>query len=198
VILSGAVEGVTDEAVLGRLIRHVGADVSTVYGRSGKHNLLARLAGFNEAARHAPWLVLVDLDHDYPCAPDALAIWLPAPSTWMCLRVPVREVESWLLADRPSLASYLGVRQTAIPADPDDLSDPKQALVNAARTSRRRAIREEVVPRPGSGREVGAGYVGHVIQFATSHWEPDIAAAVSPSLMRCLNALRALVARPCP
>ena len=63
-VFSAAVEGVVDEAVVPRLISHAGGETGTVYGRRGKPCLRQRIAGFNQAARHAPWVVLVDLDND--------------------------------------------------------------------------------------------------------------------------------------
>jgi hypothetical protein len=197
-VISGAVEGIVDEAVVTRLVAHVGGEQGTIYGKAGKHNLLERLQGFNEAARRFPWFVLVDLDTDFDCAPNALPVWLPAPSSWMCFRIAVREAEAWLLADSDSLAGYLGVSRGAVPRDPEGLADAKQALVNVARRSRRRAIREDMVPRAGSGRQVGAAYASRVIDFVTSSWQPDAAAGAAPSLRRCLDALAETVARPEP
>lgn len=197
-IVSSAVEGIIDEALVARLISHVGGEQGAVYGKAGKSRLLERLRGFNEAARRFPWLVLVDLDADFECAPDALPVWLPAPSPWMCFRIAVREAEAWLLADRQSLAAYLGVSRAVVPRDPEALADAKQALINVASHSRRRAIRDDIVPRAGSGRQVGPGYAGRVIDFVQSRWQPDIAADAAPSLRRCLDAVAELVGRPEP
>jgi hypothetical protein len=194
VVISSAVEGIVDEAIIGRLIEHVGGERGTVYGKAGKQPLLDRLTGYNQAAQYAPWAVLIDLDSDYACAPDAVQTWLPAPSALMRFRVAVREAESWLLADRASLAHYLRVSAALVPRDPEGLPDAKQALVDLARRSRNRAIRDDMVPRAGSGRQVGAGYSGRVIEFVTSRWQPGDAATASPSLNRCLAALADLVA----
>ena len=109
IIFSAAVEGPTDEAVLRRVIEHHGATLGTVYGKAGKSALLRQLRGYNQAAGMQPWIVLVDLDHDADCAPPARARWLPQPAPNMLFRIAVREVESWLLADREALASFLGV-----------------------------------------------------------------------------------------
>ena len=43
VVISGAVEGLVDEAVLRVLIRHVGASAGPVYGKHGKDYLLKNL-----------------------------------------------------------------------------------------------------------------------------------------------------------
>src|SRR5688500_16475461 len=141
VVISGAVEGIVDDAVLRRLLRHVRAEPGSVYGRNGKHHLLDRLDGYNRAARFQPWLVWVDLDQDSECAPPIRSRWLPEPAPMMCFRITVREIEAWLFADRERLAQYLNVAVSRVPADPEGVADPKRAMVDLARHSRRRAIR---------------------------------------------------------
>jgi hypothetical protein len=197
-IIDSAVEGIVDEALARRLVSIAGADVGTVYGRSGKQNLLDRVVGFNEAARRSPWLVLVDLDNDFDCGPEALEVWLPRPTEWMCFRIAVREAEAWLMADSEALASYLSIARSVIPREPEALVDPKQTMVNLARRSRRRDIREEMVPRASSGRSVGPGYPGRVIDYIASAWRPEIAATSAPSLGKCIAALTELSERPWP
>ena len=87
-----------------RLISHAGGDTGTVYGLRGKPYLRQRIAGFNQAARHAPWVILVDLDNDADCAAVLRAEWLPNPAPELCFRIALREVETWLLADREAAA----------------------------------------------------------------------------------------------
>lgn len=196
VTISGAVEGPGDEAVLRKLIERCGAALGTTYGKSGKDHLLLQLAGYNSAAHHSPWLVLVDLDQDdmaTGCVGSLRSFWLPNPAPLMCFRVVVRAVEAWLLADRPNMARFLGVAAQRVPADPEKMSDPKQALVNVARQSRFRRINEGMVPRQGSGRHVGPLYTACLIDFAQNHWDPDIAAQSSASLQRAMVRLSALV-----
>lgn len=195
VYFSGAVEGVVDEAVARRLINFVGASVSTIYGRNGKNNLRERINGFNRAATHAPWFVLVDLDNEDQCAPPMRTIWLPQASRYMCFRIAVREIESWLIADRERLAQFLRVPISRVPRNPESLPDPKQTMVNLARQSRRASIAADMVPRSGSGRIIGAAYTSRLIEFVqdpTVGWRPRIAARSAPSLARSINRLRQL------
>src|SRR3989337_2476804 len=120
VFITAAVEGNVDEAVVRRLIEHVGGTPGPVYGRNGKDHLRQRISNYNQAARLSPWVVLVDLDHDADCAPPLRSAWLPALSPYMCLRVAVRQVEAWLLADREHLAST-----SRIPHNPESVEHPK-------------------------------------------------------------------------
>jgi len=193
--VSVLVEGITDEAVVRRILEHVGLTCGVVYGKGGKGALLGRLPNCNQAARFAPWLVVVDLDQDADCAPPFVRSVLPNPADGMHLRVAVRAIEAWLLADAERLAVFLGIRAALIPPNPDAEQDPKSTLINLARRSRRRIIREDIVPREGSGGRVGPGYAGRLIEFvaAAEHpWRPDIAARRSDSLRRCLETLQAL------
>jgi hypothetical protein len=202
VFITAAVEGNVDEAVVRRLIEHVGGIPGPVYGRNGKDHLRQRIANYNQAARLSPWVVLVDLDHDAECAPPLRSAWLPALSPHMCLRVAVRQVEAWLLADRERLAKFLSVSASKIPHNPEAVEHPKNTLVELARYSRRRDIREDMVPRPGSGRSVGPAYTARLIEFVIGGergWRPDVAARHSESLNRSLRCLvRIMKSSPWP
>jgi hypothetical protein len=53
------------------------------------------------------------------------------------VRVAVREVESWVLADRRRIANFLSAPLNSIPMDPEQLDDPKMALLTLARAHAR-------------------------------------------------------------
>lgn len=193
--ITAAVEGDLDEAVLRRVLGHVGIDLGSVYGRKGKQFLLKSLNGYNNAARHLPWIVLVDLDRDCECALPCMQKWLAKPSARMYLRVVVRAIESWLLADRERIASLLGIRVGLLPNNPDALDNPKGELVNLSRRSRRREIRYDLVPREGSGRSVGPLYTVRMIEFVEdpmTGWRVERASQTSDSLARCMRNLQLL------
>jgi hypothetical protein len=195
VAITAAVEGDVDEAVVRCLIEHIQAKTRAVYGRTGKSHLQRRLYGYNQAARFSPWIVLVDLDHDADCAPPFRNSWLPVASQYMCFRVVVRAVEAWLMADRERLAQFLSVNIARIPQNVETVDHPKLTIVNIARHSRRREIREDIVPRSGSGRVVGPAYTARLIEFvmsAKTGWRPEVAAERSESLKRCLLCLHRL------
>jgi hypothetical protein len=184
-----AVEGVTDAAVVARLFDWLGMELGPAYGQRGKAHLDKHLPAYNNAARFAPWLVVRDLDTDFECAPALTATLLPAPAAFMRLRIAVREVESWLLADRDRIADFLGVAVKRVPVDTDSIGNPKSFLVDLARQSPRRHIKEDLVPAAGSGAKVGAGYPARMIEFARSVWRPQAAVRHSGSLRRCVDAL---------
>lgn len=187
-----AVEGTTDVAVAQRLLRWVGLEAGQVFVAQGKARLDARLGGYNNAARFAAWFVLRDLDHDAACPPQLLEQLLPAPAARMCCRIPVRAVEAWLLADREAMARFLEVGPELIPAEVEALPDPKRALVDLARRSRRRSLRGDMLPRKGTTANVGPLYSVRIIEYASTVWRPEEAAGRCMSLRRCLDALQRL------
>jgi hypothetical protein len=194
--ISGAGEGLVDHAVIRRILIELKARPGPMFGGRGKPDLLSRVAGFNAAARFGPWFVLVDLDNDSDCAPTARAQWLAAPSGKMCFRIAVRSVEAWLLADSERIARFLSVAEAKVPAQPETLPNPKAVLVELARSSRRRDIRDDMVPRQQGGRTVGPAYVSRMIEFISdpSHgWRLQVAARRSESLRRCSDCLLRLV-----
>jgi hypothetical protein len=195
IFINAAVEGIVDEAVVKRLIDFVGGTPGRMYGKSGKSQLQKKIKGYNNAAHRSPWIVLVDLDHDEECAPLLRDEWLPQPASKMCFRIAVHEVETWLLADRKGIARFLGVPQSAVPRDSEAIDDPKKAMVDLARRSRWRAIREDMVPREGSGRPVGSAYAARLIEFVHEDWCPKTAMDASDSLKRCVECLQELIER---
>jgi hypothetical protein len=197
VVVSAAVEGIVDEAVVRRLIEHVGARVGGVYGKNGKAHLREKINGYNNAARHAPWIVLVDLDHDADCAPPLCADWLSNQASLLCFRVAVREIEAWLLADQERLATFLRVARSNLPDAPEALHDPKATVVELARASRSGDIRGDMVPRSGSGRKTGPAYASRMIEFVSGQWRPDVAAENADSLKRAIECLQRLKQGEC-
>jgi hypothetical protein len=185
-----AVEGSSDAAIAQTLCSAAGLTLARApIVAGGKGKLDPRLAGYNNAARLSPWLVLRDLDTDADCAAALCEALLNEPAPGMLLRVPVRSVETWLLADRDAIAKYLRVPVARVPAAPESLDRPKRSLVDVARHSRVRTIRDDMIPA-ARGVEVGPGYTGRVTEFALNVWNPDRASANSDSLERCLRRLR--------
>jgi hypothetical protein len=127
--ITAAVEGTLDQAILQRLIADVGGVLGPVHGRKGKAYLREKIAAFNNAARFALWIVLVDLDDDAECAAHLRNEWLGTPSQGMLFRIAVREAEAWLFGDGQRLARFLRVDRTAIPLAPEAVKQPKRLMV---------------------------------------------------------------------
>ena len=185
--VSFAVEGIVDQAVVLKLFEASGVVSGTPYVCDGIGNLRQRLDGFNAGARYSPWFVLCDLDR-HECAPELRSRLFGTPRTeGLELRVAVRAVEAWLMADRQSFATFLGIGVKRIPREPERVADPKHAVVELARESSKRAIREGLVPSAAGGRRIGPAYTDEVVRYVRGRWSPSRALAASPSLARAFE-----------
>ncbi len=185
------VEGRLDEVVMQRLAIELGFDIWRILGRRGKAFIRERVRDYAAAARGSPWIVVCDLDDDAPCAAALVRNWLgdaPVPKAFI-LRICVRAIEAWLLADGSALAKFLNVQQRRIPTDVDAIPDPKRFLVDLARTSKSARVRDAICPTVRSGRRVGPGYDVMLTEFVRDRWDMAIAAKRSDSFARCLRSL---------
>jgi hypothetical protein len=144
---------------------------------------------YNQAARLGPVFGLADLQ-GAPCPSGLIADHLRhGKRADFVLRIAERMLESWLLADAKSVADFLRVSRNLVPRDPESLPHPKRALVDLARRSRVRAIREDLVPEPGSAGVVGRGYTPRMTEFIEELWQPLEARRNSQSLERAMVAI---------
>ncbi len=190
-----AVEDELSEMVLRKILQR--SERSYVVGQCFRQNgfgyLKKKIAGFNNAAKGIPFIVLTDLDQS-PCPASLIATWLPVPRhNNLIFRVAVREIEAWLLADRQGLAAFLNISEANIPPDPESVNDPKAALIKAAEKSRSRVIREDLIPQKGTTGKQGPNYNGQLCDFVVNHWNVPAAANVATHLKRTLNRLSQFV-----
>jgi len=197
--VSYAVEGAKDTPVAEKLIQLVGGTPNRVLVAGGKAKLDPKVPGLNRVAQARPWFVLRDLDSDADCAPNLIGALLApqALSGRMCLRIAERATESWLLGDATGFSDYFRVPITRVPDSPDALNRPKRQIVDLCRRSTHSSVRQAMVPRASSGREVGPEYTSWLIDFARDCWDPTRAANRSPSLRRAIDRMTALVAAGC-
>lgn len=185
-----AAEDELSAAVARRLVSEYipSAEVYEVFVARG--SVKGLIAGLNERARYVgPVLVLADLDKPLGCAP-ALVRELSeglTVSPGMMIRIAVTEIESWIMADREGLAEWLSISASIVPRAPERLEDPKRTLVNLARRSRNRGLREAIAPAQVIGSHMtGRDYSDTVGEFVEGFWDPDAARGGSPSLERAV------------
>jgi hypothetical protein len=157
-------------------------------GPRGKDALDRKLPGLAAGARHGGTiLVLRDLDADAPCAGELVARLVQTPVPGLLLRVAVRSIEAWLMADREAIAQALRIPAKLVPRHAEALDHPKSHLRKLGRGSRDAATRATF--ESGTDQQV-AGWVGEFIQ---TRWDPMRAARTesAPSLGRALRRLQA-------
>ncbi|SDF27821.1 DUF4276 family protein [Sporolituus thermophilus] len=184
------VEDELGRALIDRILREYGNkfawDISVV---NGFGNIKKRIKQYNAAARRCPMLILIDLDKT-SCACLIIQEWLPEGAHHNLLfRIAVREVESWVMADRETLAIYLSVAETIIPAAPEMVDDPKKCIIEIARRSKKRNIREALLPKPNSMASVGREYNSVLTQYVYNNWRPEVARINCESLDRTMRRL---------
>ena len=192
-----AVEGATDIPFAEALIASVGRTPRVGPTPSGKHALGLVVARWNSSSNRAPSLVLRDWDFDdqSPCAGDLVTSVMGGPNLARCVsvRIVVRSIEAWAMADRKAFSAFFGISLSSVPDDPEALLDPKATLVTLCRKSGIRAVRDGVPPRVGAGRSVGPEYQPLLAEFGRSSWRVGSACDNAPSLLRAVTRLTALV-----
>jgi hypothetical protein len=183
-IWSVAVEGDSDVPVAAAILRAAGDDIARTFVCDGKPTLDGRLRSYAAAALHSPWLVVRDLDRDAPCAGQLLEALRPGGAPGV-VRIAVRAMEAWLLADARAVAKWLQIPQGRITSPPETIEDPKRELIRLARGSRSRDIRTDIVPHGTAS--IGPGYVDQIRTFCERSWRPEVAARHAPSLARCMR-----------
>ncbi len=187
------VEGFVDEAVARRLLCTSGHDPGTTFGKKGWTYIQKKAGAFDLACGSSALLTLVDfMDTKLECPVAVVQEWLPRRRQMHVFRVVVREIESWILADRVAIASFLGIPLAKVPLQPELLSDPKLALINLARSSKRSAIRAALIPPSGYAVSEGPLYSSEIIRFVNEFWSPERAREQSVSLDKCLLSLMQL------
>lgn len=185
-----AVEDALSEAVGKRIIgRHARLQISNVIQTGGVGGLQTRLRIFNNMAHNGlPTLLITDLDRAV-CPPGMVESWSPEnrhPD--FLIRIAVREVDAWLLADRERFSEFLRVPLKRLTHHPEELADAKQEVLQLAARSRR-ADRRRIAPPQGSRATIGPEYNPLLGEFVRDHWSLDDAMTRSESLRRADEAL---------
>lgn len=188
------VEGYVDEALAQKLVSHCGHQSGSTFGIKGWTYIQSKAKSFDQACFGQGLLTLVDLmDTKLLCPSLVVSEWVPDRNPLHIFRVVLREVESWILADRESIAEYLAVPVAKIPLLPEALDDPKRSLINLARTSRRKTVREALVPADGTSASEGPLYSSEIIKYIAEKWDPERASEQAPSLAKSIYRLKEIV-----
>ncbi|MBN1902605.1 hypothetical protein JW926_14870, partial [Candidatus Sumerlaeota bacterium] len=148
---------------------------------------------FNHASRVMPYLVLTDLDI-VECPPVLIRQWLAEPiSKNLIFRIAVREVESWVMADREGFSHFIHADIKVIPGDLDKLDDPKSFLLEKVRKYAGKDIRRDLLPRENSTAKIGPDYTGRLSEFLNENWSMRRALPHSHSLQRTVNTLNKFI-----
>lgn len=187
-MIHALVEGHLDGRLLRILLRQLGlGERELVLRDAGGHSNFWKAAErYNEAGRHRTVVGLADLEQAH-CASQQLATLKHGLANGFKLRLAVRMIESWMVADRTAFASFIGVPLSRIPVEPDLEPHPKRMVAALAKQSSRRTIREGIAPQH-NGALVGPEFTTLMAHFVECKWDSSRARQHSPSLDRaCLR-----------
>jgi hypothetical protein len=184
------------QAILRKCVAHYLPNHQVVRSdvEGGRGNVQRKLKAYAALARTLPVVVCVDLDSD-ECPPSLLKSWEPhfsrAPA--LLLRIAVREVESWVLADRKRFAQFIDAQSDDITNNPDSLDDPKRYLLELTRATAKPELKNDLLPRNFNKHpRIGPAYNLRMCEFVQKKWRPHVAAERSESLARAVAAMTSI------
>ena len=185
-----AVEDRLSDAVATKILETFDVKIVKRIGFQGKSDLERKTPELNRAANGITVFMLTDLDSPRECPPGLIRSWIRGSlNPKFFFRVAVMEVESWVMADRMGFADFLSIPLHRIPSPTDDILNPKEFLLSLARRSKKKTVREALVPAQGTTFSVGNEYNTLLSEFVQEHWDLERAATASPSLKRTLDRL---------
>ena len=186
-----ATEDELSEAIALRLISELKRPHQVIHklGRKGNGYLRTKMDSWYQMAEHLLMMVLTDLDRAN-CLVEFRYQWVAdrkLPES-LIFRIAVREVESWALADHDAMRELVG-KKGVLPMAPDELPDPKQALLSLCRTAPK-SVREDLIKCNDGQLRKGLGYNTRLTHWINTVWCPQRAAERSPSLARARKRLQ--------
>ena len=163
-------------------------NLNMIYRKGGNGYIRNKIRGFNQASVYTPYIVLTDLDN-YNCPSQLVTEWLNEDQNRnLIFRVAIKEVESWLIADRINFSTFLRVSADLLPRNTEEIDDPKAFIFQLVRRSRSRTLQEDILPINDSAR-IGPNYNDRLIEFVENTWEIQNARIENRSLDRAIEAL---------
>jgi hypothetical protein len=183
------VEDLLQEIILEKIVSIYRPDINlyNAIGKKGNGYIKAKLKAFNDASDALPHIILTDLDM-VKCAPALLNELITFPlSDKLMLRIAEKEADAWIMADRNAFANFAGIPVNKIPLNTQQIPDPKEFLINLARRSRRKIIKDIV---PAGTSRVGPGYNPILQDFVINFWDPKVAITFNGSLNKAVKRIK--------
>jgi hypothetical protein len=183
------VEDLLQEIILEKIVSIYRPDINlyNAIGKKGNGYIKAKLRAFNDASDALPHIILTDLDM-VKCAPALLNELITFPlSDKLMLRIAEKEADAWIMADRNAFADFAGIPVNKIPLNTQQIPDPKEFLINLARRSRRKIIKDIV---PAGTSRVGPGYNPILQDFVINFWDPKVAITFNGSLNKAVKRIK--------
>lgn len=183
--ISIATEDILSEFSIIKLLEYIGNfNIVHKLGREGNGYLMSKLNNFNKLAERHTMLVVTDLDNkkDHNTYVLELKKRIQKPHGNLIFSIPVREIESWLLADREGLSEFLSVSKDKITRQPESLLDPKDEIINIAKSCKNKEARVGIPPQKNVINKMGISYNRMLASYISNNWSVERAIDNSSSL----------------
>lgn len=194
--ISFATEDVLSEVVLTKVIDSLdGFRIVNKLGRTGCGDIEKNINKYNNLANIHNVIIMLDLDMKLSEETyiETMISKIKNKSEKLFFSVPVREVESWLLADREGFSSFLNISIAKMDTYPEELLDPKEKIIYLARTCKNRVAKSGIPPKPGIAAKMGISYNSILRAFVEDNWSIERAKVNSPSLRKTLSILENII-----
>lgn len=188
--ISLASEDILSEAAITKIIASL--DKFRIVNKLGRNNgcgdIIKNIEKYNALSRIHHVMVMLDLDlkNNEDDFLESVHKKIKRKEDKLLFSVPIREVESWILADRKGLSEFLRISENRIDNNPDQLLDPKEKIVNLAKSAKNAEARTGIPPKAGSASKVGISYNTLLKGFVNENWSIERARENSPSLNKTM------------
>ncbi|EOO9756527.1 hypothetical protein CXB03_RS23915 [Escherichia coli] len=193
--ISIATEDILTEEAMVKIIASNGHfEIKNKLGKQGCGYLTSNLEKFNNLAALHHVLVVLDLDlkENAVTYRSEIENKLRNKHERLKIIIPIREVESWILADRGGLSDYFKISKDRIDRTPDELLDPKEKIITLAKLSKNGVIKRGIPPKAGAAAKVGLPYNTILSTFIRDHWDFRSAMEHSPSLCETVQLIESI------
>lgn len=198
-------EDTVSKEVIKRVLSYCSEDIriiSELPARGGQVETLA--IKFNNLAKRAPVILLLDSDNDCPPAKLNNIVSSFKKEGNFIINIAYDEVESWLMADIENFSRYFGVPENVIPL-PKGISRKdknRKEIIFPLKPSL--FMMMEIIPKstdfeirrrltPVKGSKKGPEYNSTMIPFISKIWNVDSATQNSDSLMKMIKRIQCLI-----
>ena len=184
----------TEEAMIKIIASQNRFNILHRLGKQGCGYITNNINKFNALAKSHFMLVVLDLDNRHSSIDYRSVIEgnIKNQSEKLKIIILVREIESWLLADREGLSDFLCISKEKIDRDPEMLLDPKEKIINLAKQSRDNEIKRGIPPKAGAAAKMGLSYNTLLCTFIRDKWDINQALEISPSLKSTIDIINTL------
>lgn len=189
--ISIATEDILSEKLVIKLINEFNKfELINTFGKKGNGYIFKNIKKFHQLSFNRNILIVLDLDsrHNEEAFTKEVLGCIKINSN-LKISVSVREIESWLLADKEGISEFLQISKDKITSNPELLLDPKEEIIKLAKKGKNIRTKNGIPPKKGAISKMGLSYNTLLTEFVENIWSSDRAKINSDSLQKILSTL---------